>query len=128
MNTNKKIQNNILFLGNRSDVNRLYQVMDVFVLPSRYEGLPVVGIEAQTSGTPCELSSAMTSETKLVKNTVMLSLDEPVNVWAKKALEFSKIPKYDSSAEIQAAGFDISVESKKLETYYENCLSDKEIV
>ena len=41
----RNIQDNILFLGNRDDVYRLYQAMDVFVLPSRYEGLPVVGIE-----------------------------------------------------------------------------------
>ena len=122
------LDDKVKFLGVRKDAERIYQAMDVFVLPSRYEGLPVVGVEAQTSGTPCVFSDAMTAETKMAKNTIMLSLDEPVNVWAEKVLEFSKIPKYDSSVEIQAAGFDISVESKKLEHYYENCLSDKEMI
>ncbi len=112
----------VLFLGARQDVYRIYQAMDVFVLPSRYEGLPVVGVEAQASGTPCVLSDAMTAETKIAKNTVMLSLEEPAEVWAGKVLEFSKLPKYDSSAEIQAAGFDIDTEGMKLERYYESCL------
>ena len=111
----------IIFLGNRNDVNQLYNAMDIFVLPSRYEGLPVVGVEAQASGTPCIFSEAMTDETKMVKNTVMLSLNKSAKVWAEKVLEFAKIPKYDSSAEIQAAGFDIVIESKKLKHYYENC-------
>lgn len=44
--TSRNIQDNILFLENRDDVYRLYQAMDVFVLPSKYEGLPVVGVEA----------------------------------------------------------------------------------
>ncbi len=122
------LDDKVKFLGVRKDAYRIYQAMDVFVLPSRYEGLPVVGVEAQTSGTPCVFSDAMTVETKMARNTIMLSLDEPVNVCAKKVLEFSKIPKYDSSAEIQAAGFDISTESKKLEHYYENCLSHRKII
>lgn len=42
-----------MFLGQRSDVNELFQAMDVFCLPSLYEGLPVVGVEAQASGLPC---------------------------------------------------------------------------
>ena len=122
------LDSKVQFLGVRKDVNRIYQAMDVFVLPSRYEGLPVVGVEAQASGTPCIFSDAMTDETKMVKNAVMLSLNELAKVWAKKVLEFAKIPKYDSSAEIQAAGFDISIESKKLENFYENCLAHKEMI
>ena len=99
--------------------------MDVFVLPSRYEGLPVVGVEAQTSGTPCVFSDAMTVETKMAKNTIMLSLDESAKIWAKKVLEFSKLSKYDSSAEIRVAGFDIACERKKLERYYEEIIYER---
>lgn len=43
----QRIQDNILFLGNRNDVFRLYQEMNVFVLPSRYEGLSVVGVRSR---------------------------------------------------------------------------------
>ena len=41
------LQDAVLFLGNRRKIERYYQAMDAFVLPSRYEGLPVVGVEAQ---------------------------------------------------------------------------------
>lgn len=60
-------------------------------------------------------------------NSVLMSF-EGTQLPVIKKYDASKIPKYDSSAEIQAAGFDISVESKKLEHYYENCLSDKEMI
>ena len=43
----------VIFLGNRNDVNELYQAMDVFVMPSFFEGIPVTGIEAQFSGLTC---------------------------------------------------------------------------
>lgn len=48
-----KLNNNVMFLGRRNDVPKLFQAMDCFVLPSRFEGLPIVGIEAQAAGLPC---------------------------------------------------------------------------
>ena len=50
---NLGIEKSVLFMGVRTDVNRLLQAMDVFLLPSRFEGLPLVLIEAQTSGLRC---------------------------------------------------------------------------
>ena len=87
----QRIQDNILFLGNRDDVYRLYQAMDVFVLPSRYEGLPVVGVEAQAAGLPCVLSNKMTKETKMTENVEFLSLDSGHWEWEKKIREIDKI-------------------------------------
>ena len=77
------IQDNVLFLGNRNDVDRLYQAMDVFVLPSRYEGLPVVGVEAQAAGLPCVLSDKMTEETKYQDNVMFLKIEDNTPTWAK---------------------------------------------
>jgi len=45
-----RIQNNVIFTGSRSDVNRILQAMDLFVMPSFFEGLPVSLVEAQASG------------------------------------------------------------------------------
>ena len=49
------LDDSVRFLGQRNDANELYQVFDVFLLPSLYEGLPVVGVEAQASGLLCFL-------------------------------------------------------------------------
>ena len=76
----QRIQDNILFLGNRDDVYRLYQAMDVFVLPSRYEGLPVVGVEAQAAGLPCVLSDKMTKETKITEVTDFINIENSTTV------------------------------------------------
>ena len=71
----------VKFLGQRSDVNRLYQAFDAFVLPSLYEGLCLVGVEAQVSGLPCLLSDAITREVDVTGECKFLSIDSPV-VWA----------------------------------------------
>ena len=57
------LTNSVIFLGQRNDVNKLYQVFDIFLLPSLYEGLPVVGVEAQTAGLLCILSNKVPKET-----------------------------------------------------------------
>ena len=71
----------VKFLGQRSDVNRLYQAFDAFVLPSLYEGLCLVGVEAQVSGLPCLLSDAITREVDVTGECKFLPIDSPV-VWA----------------------------------------------
>lgn len=108
----------VLFLGVRNDVNRLYQAMDVFVLPSHYEGLPVVGVEAQGAGLPCVFSNAMTAETKMSDVTQMISLEKSSEQWAEIILDTRKYKRSDKCEFIKAAGFDIKIEAKKLEEYY----------
>ena len=64
---NLNLDTNVMFLGQRNDVDELYQAFDVLLLPSLYEGLPVVGVEAQASGLLCLLSDNMTRETKILE-------------------------------------------------------------
>ena len=64
----------IKFLGNRSDVNNLLQVFDVFILPSLYEGFGIVNIEAQVSGLPCLVSDAVPDLAKVNDNFHFLSI------------------------------------------------------
>jgi len=63
-----KIQDNVLFLGIKQNVNDYYQAMDVFILPSNFEGLPIVGVEAQASGIKCLFSENVTKETDITGN------------------------------------------------------------
>ncbi len=76
------MESSVRFLGGRGDVHRIYQAMDVFVLPSRFEGLPIVGVEAQFSGLPCIMSGEITREAAITKRCHFLGLEEDVSTWA----------------------------------------------
>lgn len=79
------ISGRVRFLGVRDDVNQLYQAMDVFAMPSRYEGLPVVGVEAQVSGLPCFFSANITRELQLSDHAFFLPIDQ-TGEWVKQIL------------------------------------------
>ena len=81
------LDDSVRFLGQRNDANELYQVFDVFLLPSLYEGLPVVGVEAQASGLLCFLSDDMTKETKVLDSTVFMSLSNTAEEWTDEILK-----------------------------------------
>lgn len=113
------LDESVEFLGQRNDANELYQAFDVFLLPSLYEGLPVVGVEAQASGNLCYLSDDMTKETKVLDSTVFMSLSNLAEEWAKSILEDAKkYKKHDTKKEVSNYGFNIIDEAKKLEKRY----------
>ena len=112
------------FLENRTDVDELYQAMDVFVLPSLYEGLPVVGIEAQTSGVRTILSSAMTKETKVLDNTVFLNLEDGKEKWAEAVLQKQNVKRDNAVDKVKMQGYEIAIEANKLEKIYEEMVKE----
>lgn len=83
------IRDNVIFAGSRSDANELLSAMDVFALPSRFEGLPLVLIEAQAAQLPCIVSDRVTRECKLTDALVYLSTAEKEK-WAKTIDELGK--------------------------------------
>ena len=119
------LDDQVLFLGKRADAYRYYQAMDLFLLPSRYEGLPVVGVEAQASGLPCVFSSAVTPEAKLLTTTVFV--DGDVQQYVHAVLKGLNAERKDTSEEMRQAGFDISVEAGKLTEFYSSLLEPEEI-
>lgn len=115
------LDDSVRFLGQRNDANELYQVFDVFLLPSLYEGLPVVGVEAQASGLLCFLSDDMTKETKVLDSTVFMSLSNTAEEWTDEILTNLKdYKRINTKSEVSDNGFDIEVEARKLEKYYIN--------
>lgn len=115
------LEDSVKFLGQRNDANELYQAFDVFLLPSLYEGLPVVGVEAQASGLLCYLSDDMTKETKVLDITKFMSLNNTPEEWADNILDdVKKYKRIDTSKEMTAKNFNIKEEAKKLEEYYLN--------
>lgn len=75
------IADHVKFLGQRDDANRLYQAFDAFALPSLYEGLGLVGVEAQAAGLPCVLSDRITHEVDLTHRCKFIPIDDPQR-WA----------------------------------------------
>ena len=112
------LQNSVIFLGMRKDVFNLYQVMDCLVLPSLFEGFPVVGIEAQAAGLPCYFSKNITREVNITDSITYLSLNQSPEFWAKKILEMPNIKRAGMAEKVAKAGYDIKIAAKKIQEFY----------
>lgn len=115
-----EIADKVLFMGGRSDVNELLQAMDVFVLPSRFEGLPVVGIEAQTAGLKCLMTKdRISAEVNVTGNVEFVELKDNPKEWAEQIRDISKtaVERKDFSNAIATAGYDIKTETSKFVSY-----------
>ena len=108
------IEQHVRFLGVRRDAERLYSAMDVFCLPSFYEGLPVVMVEAIANGLPCVVSDQVTRELNEFR-VVQLPLHAAPSSWAQVLLD---APRADAVPEALAERFDIRRTAKQLEAFY----------
>ena len=106
------------FLGLRKDVKDLYNVMDVFVLPSWYEGLPVVSVEAQANGLPCFVSDKVSKECNLSSSVHFISLDKNARDWSKEILDSNITRNKNAKQELIANNFEIKNEAGKLIKLY----------
>lgn len=84
-----KISDRIVFAGVRSDVGKLYSAMDVFCLPSYYEGMPLVAWEAQSNGLPCLFADTITKEASVKDNAKFLSLEQ-AEKWAAEMVQMRR--------------------------------------
>lgn len=81
------VHDNTLFLGNREDVNEILQMFDVFLFPSKYEGLGLSIIEAQAVGMKCVISDTIPHEVDLTSLITRVSLNDSPNKWAEQILK-----------------------------------------
>ncbi|MFI3326826.1 MAG: glycosyltransferase family 1 protein [Clostridia bacterium] len=112
------LENEVKFLGFREDVKDVVQAMDIFLMPSLYEGFPVTAVEAQCSGLPCVFSDTITKEAKILENVKYLPLEMPTNQWADEVLSVKLTDRANTKQELKQKGFDIVDMAKKLESYY----------
>lgn len=81
----KSLENRVLITGFRSDIDEILSALDIFVLPSKYEGLPISTIEAQTNGLTCLVSENVPNSVNLTGNVEFLPVDaDSTELWAKK--------------------------------------------
>ena len=81
------IQDKVLFLGRRDDTEKIYSAMDIFVMPSWFEGFSIAIVEAQVNGLKCYTSTNVARESNVIGNVEFLSLDETPKYWAQKIFE-----------------------------------------
>lgn len=115
------IANSVMFLGARSDVPELLSALDVFALPSLYEGLPVVLIEAEANGLPLVVSDTVSREGQLTDRCKAIPLDASDETWARSILDARR----GRSDEIIArlSEYDIDRASADLAKWYEDIMS-----
>ncbi len=114
------IEDKVRFCGRVDNVQDYLQAMDVFVLPSRYEGLPLVGVEAQAAGLPVVTSTNVSEELAITDLTTFLPLDAPKDAWADEVVKHEGQMRQDQSGRLREEGYDIRQTVAEIEKLYRN--------
>lgn len=115
-------------LGRREDIKQFYNAFDCFLLPSLYEGLPVVGLESQSCGLPIFFSTEITQEAKACDMAQFISLQTPASEWAKQivnTVEKNSPVRKSYAEDVAKAGFDSKSEALRMQAYYENAIKEQ---
>lgn len=113
------IADKVKFLNIRHDVPELMNMFDVFLLPSFFEGLPVVGVEAQATGLPVVTSTGVTPELPIEDLSTYIPLSDSPDRWADEIIRVSKLPRRNTTNEITACGYEINTSAGILQKLYE---------
>lgn len=101
------LHNNIIFLGYRTDINNLFQAIDILIHPSLFEGLPLTLVEAQASGMKVITSDNVSRDSKFTDNIEFLPIDQGVDLWMKQILSSYNYERLVSSAQLQNSPYNI---------------------
>nr|WP_283681017.1 glycosyltransferase [Parablautia sp. Marseille-Q6255] len=112
-----QLSGKVKLLGKREDVNHLMMAMDVFFMPSYYEGLPVVIVEAQGTGLPCVISELVPAP-DLINKLKILSLETSNDEWAKAIMSSCNNHRLDAKMKLIERHYDISHEAGLLQEFY----------
>lgn len=116
----------VIFYGSCKDTSSLYQAMDVFCLPSFYEGVPMVAIEAQVSGLPVVFSNNVSYEIRVLESCEAVSLEMPPEIWAERTLKYANEEKNRAEGLLKMikTGYSIKEEAGNMQEHYLKRVSD----
>lgn len=118
-----ELENDVLFLGIRNDINNFLSMFDIFLLPSLYEGLPFVAIESQASSLPIIASDTVTNEIDMTDLVFYEKLNSSSIEWAKKINNIKNIDINRNSTLYQEClrkcGFDVKFETQRISKEFE---------
>lgn len=115
------LSHRVIFAGSRNDVPACLSAMDLFCLPSHFEGLPLSLIESQANGLPSLVSAVISDEVRLTGSITKLSLDATASAWASALMSLHETGRYNSAEQIRKlsnAGYDIKIQWKRLVELY----------
>lgn len=113
------LSDDVIFAGNVQNVNEYMQVMDVFVLPSLYEGLPIVGVEVQASGLPVVVSASVSEELKLTENVCYVQLGNPT-AWVTEIIKYMNMERRNNQNVLTEKEYNIETTALLLQHMYED--------
>lgn len=116
-----KLNDRVSLLGIRTDVNKIISIFDVFMLPSLFEGMPNVLIEAQAGALKCLASDSITREIDMGMNLIkFISLNEPMEMWVNQIINVKNgnNNRNQSIRKIYEKGYDINLQQKWIEKFY----------
>ena len=116
--SNLGINNKVYFLGNRKDIDRIYQGIDVFALPSLFEGLGIVAIEAQVSGLPVIASTGVAKEANITSNIQNIDLKDSIDIWAETICRSNVKNRNSVEKLVRNSKFDVKNSAKFLQEFY----------
>ena len=112
------IREKVLFMGNSKQPENYYQAFDLFLLPSLYEGLPGVLVEAQAAGLRCLVSDRVTREAQATDLVTYLDIDKPASTWAEEILAQENYDRRVTYHEIAEAGLDVKKQAEAYRNFY----------
>lgn len=110
----KDLEDRVTFCGARTDVENLYQAMDMLMFPSKFEGLGVVVLEAQANGLPCLLASTIPEIVKVNDNVRFLPLDASLEYWGECAEKMLLSPNTVEN-KLKSSEYNIKVQKSNFE-------------
>lgn len=116
------LSDKVILLGAVDNVFDYMQAMDVFLFPSKIEGLPVVLIEAQTSDLPCVVSDHITDEADIDGLLIKISLSSSAEIWAEETIKYLFHKRGNRAEVVYQSGFDAKSIAREMEMFYTNSI------